>query len=87
MVILNYWGISISFTILELVEFHENNDILIEKFSSPHPLKSKFLTNYFISSTLVSHVGLIDKIIDHRTIITDSKEDDYKFYYNGMTIQ
>ena len=87
MVILNYWGISISFTILELVEFHENNDILIEKFSSPHPLKSKFLRNYFLSSTVVSHVGLIDKIIDHQTIITDSKEDDYKFYYNGMAIQ
>ena len=27
----------------------------------------------------MSNVGLIDKIIDHRTIITDSKEDDYKF--------
>ena len=26
----------------------------------------------------MSNVGLIDKIVDHRTIITDSKEDDYK---------
>ena len=25
----------------------------------------------------MSNVGLIDMIIDHRTIITDSKEDDY----------
>ena len=27
----------------------------------------------------MSNVGLIDKIIDHRTIITDSKEDEYEF--------
>ena len=27
----------------------------------------------------MSNVGLIDKIIDHQTIITDSKEDDYEF--------
>ena len=37
------------------------------------------LQNSFLSPTLVSNVGLIDKIIDHRTIITDSKEDDYLF--------
>ena len=76
--ILNYWGISTSFTILDLVEFHENNDILIEMFSSPTPLESEVLPNSFLSPTLVSNVRLIDKIIDHRTIITDSKEDDYK---------
>ena len=74
--ILNYWGISTSFTILDLVEFHENNDILIEMFSFPTPLESEVLPNSFLSPTLVSNVRLIDKIIDHRTIITDSKEDD-----------
>ena len=51
----------------------------IEKFSSPHPLESEFLPNSFFSPTLVSNVGLIDMIIDHQTIITDSKEDDYLF--------
>ena len=76
--ILNYWGISTSFTISDLVEFHEHNETPIEKFSSPHPLESEFLPNSFLSPTLVSNVGLIDKIIDHRTIITDPKEDDYK---------
>ena len=63
---------------MNLVEFHEN-DTPIENFSSPHPLESEFLPNSFLSLTLVSNVGLIDKIIDHRTIITDSKEDDYLF--------
>ena len=75
--ILNYCGISNSFTILYLVEFHENNDIPTEMFSSPTPLESEVLPHSFLSPTLVSNVGLIDKIIDHRTIITDSKEDDY----------
>ena len=44
----NYWGISISFTIFELVEFHENNHVPIENFSSPHPLESEFLPNSFL---------------------------------------
>ena len=79
MVILIYWGISTSLTTLDLVESHEHNDALVENFSSPHPLESEFLPNSFLSPTLVSNVGLIDKIIDHRTIITYSKEDDYKF--------
>ena len=65
-------GISTSFTTLE---FHES-DIPIEMFSSPHPLEIEFLQNSFLSRTLVSNVGLIDMIIDHRTIITDLKEDD-----------
>ena len=73
--ILNYWGIFTSFTTLDLVEFHEHNDTPIEHFSSPHPLEREFLPNSFLSPTLVSNVELIDMIIDHRTIITDSKED------------
>ena len=77
MVILIYWGISTSLTTLDLVELHEHNDPPIENFSSPHPLESEFLPNSFLSPALASNVGLIDKIIDHRTIITDSKEDDY----------
>ena len=28
----------------------------------------------------MSNVGLIDVIIDHQTILTDLKEDDYKFF-------
>ena len=86
--ILNYWGISTSFTNSDLVEFHEHNDTLIENFSSPHPLESELFQNSFLSPTLVSNVGLIDMIIDHRTIITDSKEDDYLFLlqWNGHTI-
>ena len=85
--ILIYWGISTSFTTLDLLEFHEN-DLPIEMFSSSHPLESQFLQNSFLSSTLVSNVGLIDMIIDHRTIITDSKEDDYLILlqWNGNTI-
>ena len=78
--ILNYWGISTSFTILDLIEFHEHNDTPIENFSSPHPLESELLPNSFLSPTLVSNVGLIDLIIDHQTIVTDLKEDDYKFF-------
>ena len=77
-VILIYWGISNSLTTLDLVKFREHNDIPIENFSSPHPLENELFPNSFLSSTLVSNVGLIDKIIDHQTIITDSKEDDYK---------
>ena len=77
--ILNYWGIFTSFTTLDIVEFHENKDIPLKKISSPHPLESEVLQNSFLSPTLVSNVGLIDKIIDHRTIITDSKEEDYLF--------
>ena len=79
MVILNYWGISTSFTISDLVKFHDNKDIPIEMFSSPTPLESEAFQNSFLPPPLVSNVGLIDMIIDHRTIITDSKEDDYKF--------
>ena len=78
MVILIYWGISTSLTTLDLVEFHEHNDTRIENFSSPHPLESDILPNSFLSPTLVSNVGVIDMIIDHQTIITDPKEDDYK---------
>ena len=70
------WGISNSFSISDLVEFHENDDIHNEMFSSPTPLESEDLQNSLLSPNLVSNVGLIDKIIDHRTIITDSKEDD-----------
>ena len=75
----NDWGISNSFNISDLVEFHENEDIPNEMFSSPPPLESKDFQNSLLSPNLVSNVGLIDKIIDHRTIITDPKEDDYKF--------
>ena len=85
--ILIYWGISTSFTTLDLIEFHEN-DLPIENFSSPHPLESELFQNSFLSPTLVSNVGLIDMIIDHRTIITDLKEDDYLILlqWNGITI-
>ena len=72
----NFWGISTSFTILDLIEFHGNKDIPYEMFSSPTPLESEVLQNSFLSPNLVSNVGLIDKIIDNQTIITDSKEDD-----------
>ena len=75
----NDWGISNSFTISDLVKFHENEDLSYEKFSSPTPLESEDFKNSLLSPNLVSNVGLIDKIIDHQTIITDSKEDDYKF--------
>ena len=64
---------------MDLVEFHENNDILIENFSSPHPLESEVFQNSFLPPPLVSNVGLIDMIIDHQTIITDLKDDDYLF--------
>ena len=74
-----YWVISTPLTTLDLVEFHENNDILIEIFSSPHPLESEVFQNSFLPHPRVSNVRLIDKIIDHRTIITDLKEDDYLF--------
>ena len=73
------WGISNSFNILDLVEFHENTDIPSEMFSSPASLESEDLQNSFLSPAFVSYVGHIDKIIDHRTIITNSKEDDYDF--------
>ena len=61
---------------------------LLKIFSSPHPLKSQFPPNSFLSPTLVSNVGLIDMIIDHRTIIADLKEDDYLILLqlNGSTI-
>ena len=74
--ILDDWGISNSFNISDLVEFHENEDIPNEMFSSLTPLKSKDFQNSLISPNLVSNVGLKDEIIDHRTIITDSKDDD-----------
>ena len=61
----NDWGISNSFNISDLVEFHENKDILNEMFSSPTPLKSKDFQNSLLSPNLVSNVRLIDKIIDH----------------------
>ena len=61
--------------------------LLLKIFLSPHPIESEFspnflypnLQNSFLSPTLVSNVGLIDMIIDHQTIITDLKEDDYLF--------
>ena len=73
----NDWGTSNSFNISDLVEFHESEDISNEMFSSP-TLESENFQNFLLSPNLVSNVGLIDKIIDHRTIITDSKEDDYE---------
>ena len=79
MSILDDWGTSNSFNILDLVEFHENEELPNEMFSSPTPLESEGFQNSLLSPNLVSNVGLIDKIIDHQTIITDSKEDDYKF--------
>ena len=75
----NDWGISNSCNISDLVEFLENEDIPNEMFSSPTPCENEDCQNSFPSPNLVSNVGLIDKIIDHRTIITDSKEDGYKF--------
>ena len=74
----NDWGISTSSTISEFKEFHDHKYIPIEMFSSPTPLESKILPNSFLIPPLVSNVGLIDVIIDHRTINTDPKEDDYK---------
>ena len=61
---------------------------LLKIFSSPHPLESELFQNSFLSPTLVSNVGLIDMIIDHGTIITDIKEDDYLILsqWNGNTI-
>ena len=75
----NDLGISNSFNISDLVEFHESEDIPNEMFSPHTPLENEDSQNSFLSPNLVSNVGLIDKIIDHRTIITDSKEDDYEF--------
>ena len=75
----NDWGISTSFNISNLVEFHENYDIPNDISPSPLPLESENLQNSLLSPNLVSNVGLIDKILDHRTIITNSKEDDYEF--------
>ena len=37
----NDWGISNSFNILDLVEFHESEDIPNEIFSSPTPLENE----------------------------------------------
>ena len=64
---------------MDFKEFHDHKDIPIEMFSSPTPLESEVFQYSFLPPPLVSNVGLIDKIIDHRTIITDSKEDDYTF--------
>ena len=74
----NDWGISNSFNISDLLEFHENHDIPNDISPSPLPLESESLQNSLISPNLVSTVGLIDKILDHRTIITNSKEEDYE---------
>ena len=74
----NDWDISNSFNISDLVEFHESEDIPNEMFPSP-TLENEDSQNSFLSPNLVSNVGLIDKIFDHRNIITDSKEDDYEF--------
>ena len=52
---------------------------LLKIFHLPILLKVNFFQNSFLSPTLVCNVGLMDKIIDHRTIITDLKEDDYLF--------
>ena len=46
-----YWGISTLLTTLDLAEFYENNDILIENFSSPHPLESEVFFKKFFSSS------------------------------------
>ena len=75
----NDWGISNSFNISDLVEYHQSEEIPNDLFSSLTPLENEDSQNSFLSPNLVSNVGLIDKIIDHRTIITDSKEDDYEF--------
>ena len=72
------WGISNSFNISDLVEFHENNNIPNEMFSSSTSLESKDLQNSLLPPNFVSNVGLIDKIIDHQTIISDPKEDGYE---------
>ena len=48
-------------------------------FSFPTHLESEDFQNSLLSPNLVSNAGLIDKIIDHRTIITYSKENDYEF--------
>ena len=53
---------------------------LLKIFHLPILLKVKFFQNSFLPP-LVSNVGLIDMIIDHRNIITDSKEDDYLFLF------
>ena len=94
--ILNYWGIYTSFTNSDLEKFHENGSPKKNLFYLPILLKVNSLQillfpnlqNSFLSPTLVSNVGLIDMIIDHRTIITDLKEDDYLFLlqWNGNTI-
>ena len=73
------WGIPTSFTVLDFKELPDNKDIFYELSSTLIPLESEVFQNSFLPPHLVSNVGLIDKIIDHRTIITDSKEDDYKF--------
>ena len=61
---------------------------LLKCFHLPILLKVNSFQIIFLSSTLVSNVGLIDMIIDHRTIITDLKEDDYLILlqWNGNTI-
>ena len=61
---------------------------LLKCFHLPILLKVNSFQIIFLSSTLVSNVGLIDMIIDHRTIITDLKEDDYSLLlqWNGNTI-
>ena len=73
------WGIPTSFTVLDFKELHDNKDISYELFSTPTPLESEVFQNSFLPPLLVSNVGLIDMIIDHQTIITDLKEDDYLF--------
>ena len=94
--IINYWGISTSLTNSDLEKFHENDTPIKNLFYLPILLKVNSLQillfpnlqNSFLSPTLVSNVGLIDMIIDHQTIITDLKEDDYLFLlqWNGNTI-
>ena len=61
---------------------------LLKCFHLPILLKVNSFQIIFLSSTLVSNVGLIDMIIDHQTVITDSKEDDYKFllHWKGKLI-
>ena len=57
-------------------------------FHFPILLKVNSFQILFFPPPLVSNVGLIDMIIDHRTIITDLKEDDYLILsqWNGNTI-
>ena len=51
---------------------------LMRYFEMDIPLESEDFQNSLLSPNLVPNVGPIYKIIDHRTIITYYKEDDYE---------